>query len=269
MRERLTTSRMAFSKTSTMRKLTRRRAQRKAGFLLLLGYLLLAMPAHPATKPNTIRITVLDSETRSSPLGENNGVPRNCDALNYDAYCHSSKTAQVINTMLVQVGDEATYRISCTIETKWSKCVPLEKGESFDARKEKRGITVYYVDDRGKLCKQLYTYVGGGGSPPLSSSHTGTLASNPAEKASAVPLSPVTSENTGGTTVKCTFTSDPAGAEIILDGSFVGSAPSVLSLDPGNHKILMSLPGFLPWNRDLVVFHESELIVNAVLQRAE
>ena len=35
----------------------------------------------------------------------------------------------------------------------------MPKGESFEARREKHGITVYYVDDKGKARTQLYTLV--------------------------------------------------------------------------------------------------------------
>lgn len=235
--------------------------------------LLAATCACAATKQNALRIKVLDSETHSFRVDDNNGAPKNCDAQNYDAYCHSSKSAQVINTLTVQVGDEPPYRVSCTIETKWSKCVPLERGESFDARKEKRGITVYYVDDRGKPCKQLYTYVTNDGSPveaiATSAGQSRPPISNPpATAGTPFPLAKPPS-NAAEARVKCSFTSAPAGAEVILDGHFIGSTPSVVNLGVGTHNVVISLPGFIPWTRDLAVSSESELTVNAVLQKAE
>ena len=54
-----------------------------------VGLLLVALCASAAVKNNDIRITVVDWGTRSVSLGDN-GVPRNCDAVNYDAYCHNS-----------------------------------------------------------------------------------------------------------------------------------------------------------------------------------
>ena len=124
---------------------------------LQAGFMLLAVFANAASK-NAMRIKVLDSETRSVVL-DNSGVPKNCDQLNYDAYCHSSKTEQVTNTLLVQDGNGTLYRVACAIDTKWSKCIPLPKGETFDARREKRGITIYYQDEEGKPRKQFYTFV--------------------------------------------------------------------------------------------------------------
>jgi len=69
--------------------------------------------------------------------------------------------------------------------------------------------------------------------------------------------------------VKCSFSSTPAGAEITLDGKFVGSTPSVLDVGVGPHVVEVSLPGFVQWKRELTVSAGSELTVNAVLQKAQ
>ena len=129
------------------------------GNLALLALLLFAVVSPgTAIKSGTVRITVLDSQSQSLPTGEND-VPRDCDPTNYSAYCHSSKSAEIINTLVVQIGSEPPFRVTCTVETRWSRCIPLPKGETFDARKEKRGVLIYYEDDSGKPRSQLYTYV--------------------------------------------------------------------------------------------------------------
>ncbi|MGB8013539.1 MAG: hypothetical protein WCF68_18150, partial [Terriglobales bacterium] len=127
---------------------------------LAAGLLLLAMFANAASRSNTMRITVLDSETRALALGDN-GVPLNCEQVTFDAYCRSTRAPQMTNTLLVQEGDGPPFRIICTIESRNSRCTPLPKGESFDARREKRGLTLYYVDDKGKERKQFYSLVAG------------------------------------------------------------------------------------------------------------
>ena len=121
------------------------------------GFLLMAMWASAAVN-NNIRIKVLDSETHSVVL-DDSGVPKNCDGVNFDAYCHNSKAVQLTNTMLVQEDDQSPFRISCSVDTRWSRCTPLPSGESFDARREKRGLLVYFADDNGKMRKQLYSLV--------------------------------------------------------------------------------------------------------------
>src|SRR5580658_3406467 len=120
--------------------------------------LLATMFANAASEKN-IRITVLDSVTRVSTADNNNGVPQNCEQLTFDAYCRSTTNVPLISTLLVQEGNAPPFRISCTIDSRYSRCIPLAKGETFDARKAKHGLEVYYVDDKGKARKQLYTLV--------------------------------------------------------------------------------------------------------------
>lgn len=104
---------------------------------LQVGLLLVAMFANAASRNNEVRITVLDSETRSLGL-DDNGVARNCDQVTFDAYCRSTTTARLVNTLLVQVDNEPPFRIACTVDSKLSRCASLPKGESFEARKRKK-----------------------------------------------------------------------------------------------------------------------------------
>jgi hypothetical protein len=126
---------------------------------LQAGLLFVTVFANAASKiAITMRIKVLSSESQTVVL-DDSGVPKNCDGLNFDAYCHSSQAAQVTNTLLVQEEDGAPFRVACAVDSRWSRCTLLPQGESFDARKEKHGITVYYQDDNGKLRKQSYALV--------------------------------------------------------------------------------------------------------------
>ena len=120
----------------------------------------MAVSAVAVERNATMRIKVLDSETHSVVL-DDSGVPKNCDVVNFDAYCHNSITTLVTNTLLVQEGDKPPFKVSCRVDTMWSRCVALRKGGTFDAKREKRGISVYVVDDKGKLRQQLYGYGGG------------------------------------------------------------------------------------------------------------
>ncbi|MGB7639936.1 MAG: hypothetical protein WBL82_01560, partial [Terriglobales bacterium] len=128
-----------------------------AGMVAASAFLSLA---NAATRNNEMRVKVVNSETRSDAV-EGGDVPKNCDGANFDAYCNNSNTRVLTNTLVVQEDDGTTFRVACTVDAKFSRCVPLPTGESFDARREKHGITVYYVDDKGKARSQLYTFVGG------------------------------------------------------------------------------------------------------------
>jgi hypothetical protein len=67
--------------------------------------------------------------------------------------------------------------------------------------------------------------------------------------------------------VRCDFVSTPSGAEITLDGKYVGSTPSTIGISPGTHAVVLSAPGFAQWQRELTVTIGSDLTVNATLQK--
>ena len=48
-------------------------------------------------------------------------------------------------------------------------------------------------------------------------------------------------------------TSNPAGAEIEVDGAFVGDTPSTITITGGDHTISLKKPGFTPWERTVKV----------------
>jgi len=245
--------------------------------------LLVAMLANAASRSNDIRITILDSETHTVSLSGGD-VPKNCDGVNFDAYCNNSKTTRVTNTLLVQAGNDPPFRVSCNIDSKWSKCVPLPKGESFDARREKHGVVVYYIDDKGKARSQLYTFVAADGKVPSLATATpsqnspapapvphtaapvqnsATRAPLPAPAPGALPEKPLSEK------VKCNFSSTPSGAEITVDWRYVGNTPSEIGLSPGTHVVAISLPGFAEWKRELTVEANSAVNVTATLQKAQ
>lgn len=245
---------------------------------LQAGLFLAAVVASAASQKDTVRITVLDSVTRAT-AADNNGVPQNCEQLTFDAYCRSTSNAPLVSTLLVQEDNQPPFRISCTIESRYSRCIALPKGESFDARKEKHGLEVYYVDDKGKERKQLYRLV----ASDAKASHpaAAAVATRPAPVAAAQQQSspvPAPAPSVGSVQavppekvekVRCNFSSTPAGADISLDGKYVGSTPSEISLSTGSHVVVLTMPGFTQWKRELTVLSGSELTVNAILQKGE
>jgi len=231
--------------------------------------LLMSLFANAASRNNVIRIKILDSATRSVTL-DDSGVPKNCDAVNFDAYCHNSKIVQLTNTLLVQEDNKTPFQIACTVDTKWSRCVPLPKGESYEARQEKRGVTVYYVDDQGKARSQLYTMVAAekNTSPPATAAPPQNSATSAPAPPSAVAQGGLP-EKTLAEKVKCNFTSIPSGAEITVDWRYVGNTPSQIGLSPGTHVIAIAFPGFAEWKRELTVDTNSVVNVTANLQKAQ
>jgi hypothetical protein len=61
--------------------------------------------------------------------------------------------------------------------------------------------------------------------------------------------------------------STPDGAEITIDGKYVGSTQSTLMLAPGDHIIQMQKPGFKLWERPMTVVGGGALTVDATLEK--
>jgi serine protease Do len=60
-------------------------------------------------------------------------------------------------------------------------------------------------------------------------------------------------------------TSDPSGADIYVDGAFVGNTPSVLHLSAGTHTVKIQSAGKQPWERQLEVLRDSKVTLSATL----
>ncbi len=61
--------------------------------------------------------------------------------------------------------------------------------------------------------------------------------------------------------------SSPEGAEVSVDGAFVGNTPAVLKLAPGKHNILVTQDGYKNWARDLTVLPGADTKLIASLLR--
>lgn len=59
--------------------------------------------------------------------------------------------------------------------------------------------------------------------------------------------------------------SDPAGADIYVDGNFVGQTPSTIRLTTGLHRVEVKSQGKQTWKRDLDVLKDSELTLHPIL----
>jgi hypothetical protein len=63
--------------------------------------------------------------------------------------------------------------------------------------------------------------------------------------------------------------SDPTGAEVYVDGHFVGQTPATLRLASGAHRIELRASGKRDWSRELEVIKDSEVTVWQVMERVE
>lgn len=64
-----------------------------------------------------------------------------------------------------------------------------------------------------------------------------------------------------------TFVSEPPGADIYVDGKFVGNTPSTLALPAGSHEIRVEADQFAPWTRTLASTTGSTVTIHATLAK--
>jgi hypothetical protein len=61
--------------------------------------------------------------------------------------------------------------------------------------------------------------------------------------------------------------SDPPGADVTVDGKYMGSTPSTVRLAPGDHTILLEKAGFKPWQRTMAVNPGGIVTIDARLEK--
>jgi hypothetical protein len=81
----------------------------------------------------------------------------NCDYHDISAYCYSSKPKTYVeNIMIVDEPDGKSLEIACTVYNRWSHCSTLPVNQTFQAWMGKHDLTIRYLDQRGKMRKQVY-----------------------------------------------------------------------------------------------------------------
>jgi PEGA domain len=97
----------------------------------------------------------------------------------------------------------------------------------------------------------------GGGAPAQPAAATTPAVAPPAPAAPEAELSTVV--------VK----SSPDGADIIVDGKYVGSTPSTVRLAPGDHAISVEKAGFRSWQRTMTASSGGIVTVDATLEKLQ
>lgn len=69
------------------------------------------------------------------------------------------------------------------------------------------------------------------------------------------------------TELSISIKSDPDGADIMVDGKFVGNTPSIVKLKTGDHTISIKKKGFTLWERIISLSGGSEISINADLEK--
>jgi hypothetical protein len=223
--------------------------------------------ANAATEPQTTTIKVLSSDTETTPLAsDNNGAPKDCNLMDFSAYCHYSRNAIVRHKMVVEDATGKTFALACTVDTMFSKCASLPVGTTSSAQWTKHGLVVWYPNQKGREVKQLYKVAP---APEKTSAASDSQAdSSTVETAKHAGVGSAVASDVSREAV-INFSSTPPGAEIMLDGSYVGNTPSSITAASGRHVVEISMPGFATWKRELQVTAGSKIDVDATLQKPQ
>lgn len=91
------------------------------------------------------------------------------------------------------------------------------------------------------------------GNLPLDLTKFQQAASSTAQPQPTPALSGPPGQTQTGTNAEIEVASTPAGAEIEVDGNFVGSTPSAISVSAGDHTITIKKNGYKAWERKIKI----------------
>jgi hypothetical protein len=60
---------------------------------------------------------------------------------------------------------------------------------------------------------------------------------------------------------------EPAAAEVYVDGQFYGNSPATLKLKPGKHEIVVKMGGYMDWSKAILTESDSEAHLVATLEK--
>jgi hypothetical protein len=94
---------------------------------------------------------------------------------------------------------------------------------------------------------------------------TNIRAAESAAIAASEPKPPASPVSAPTAQAQLQVSSTPDGADIEIDGGFVGNTPSAVGVAPGQHELTVKKTGFKPWGRKITV-SSGQVNVNAVLE---
>lgn len=136
------------------------------------------------------------------------------------------------------------------------------RGSHADIRKGT--MLTAYVDGDHEVAVTLLTLSARADNPPAA-----PPLSEAAEPEAAQPSSPSTSSSGANAAEEpCTLVvkSNPEGAEILVDGGYVGNTTSTLRLEAGEHTIAVRKAGFLTWQRTMTASAGGNVTIDAPLE---
>jgi len=186
----------------------------------------------------------------TSTFGNFGNISVNCSSTEKPP-TETSTTHHIYTYYTVIRDSENSYLLSCTRRMVWDRCPTVIAGQNFTF--SLKGSKVFLTDSQKIHKFDLVQSV----PLPIADERPKTATVDAREpKHEPVALVPIH--------VSCNV----EGADITVDGDFVGTAPSDLRLSPGKHQIIVSKSGFTPWQRQLSVSN-GEINILADLHASE
>jgi hypothetical protein len=144
---------------------------------------------------------------------------------------------------LVIEGTDTVFVTSERIRWRWSKGAHVAVNGSVQYYVDGRKLHVLDEDNKEhtmEIVKEIKKARQIGGTPP---------PTPPDNRQTVTPQAVVAPNSQASVEIDST----PSGADIEIDGGFVGNTPSTLSLAPGSHSVSVKKKGFAPWTKTLNV----------------
>jgi len=156
----------------------------------------------------------------------------------------STQNIDVQKPVVYILAESATSQmvLACVRNVRWSQCHALDPG-FFVARLNSGHFEVEGTSGKGKEEWVRFDVVR---QTALATQQVQPVPVRSTETISSISPTPATN-------AEVEIASTPAGAEIQLDGSFVGSTPSTIDVAAGDHTIAVNKHGYYPWKREIKV----------------
>lgn len=221
----------------------------------------LAMIEHSGHSSTTTSGSV-SGTGQSTTIGDNTSTNINgsYSGTSSTDYSGSDMPLYRVYENLIIEGADMVYVTQERIRWRWSKAAQVTVNGEIKYYVDKRKLHV--LDDSGKehvieIVKQIRKDTPASDvSRPVQPRVAGPTATSPIAAGTATVL-----------TGKLSVASVPDGADIEVDGNFVGNTPSDVQVAEGEHAVAVKKVGFKDWERKLKVSGGSSVHLNAALEK--
>jgi hypothetical protein len=224
--------------------------------LLSLGSFAASQPANQVTYNASVE-RVYAAEAKAFGAASTNSEQRKCQV----AYESNSGMYKLLWTAACKDIGNGQVGVTLTVQGQWF----------FGIGDEKRRIARIFWDNMDVILKSEASSGGAPAPSPLVAQPVPSLSPQPAPAPSPLvdrPVPTLTPPAASETSTLVQISSEPSGAEILVDGDYTGSTPSQLKLKSGSHSVKITKKGFEPWERSIKVDSGESRTIAAELEKS-